>query len=119
MSIYYSGVFTRSSGIYSAIGKQLKAVSLKPVKRIVYTFDPFQTNVKTIRFVLSLILILLITSSNPWYCACCRNCLFMFSSEKILGTNPRCTIKTDIVDNSEPTIEFTLGKVLYAANLCN
>lgn len=50
MSIPFSGTLTRSAGIYSAIGKQLKSVSLKPVKQVVFRFDPFHQNVKTIRF---------------------------------------------------------------------
>merc|ERR1719357_1604949 len=39
-----------------------------------------------------------------------RDCLFMFSSEKISNTNLRCLIKTDIVDNAEPSISVTLGE---------
>ena len=50
MSISFSGSFTRAGGIASAIGKQLKSVNLKPVKKIVYTFDPFRPNVKTVRY---------------------------------------------------------------------
>lgn len=41
MSIYYSGTFTRSAGLISALNKQLKLVNLKPVKRIKVKFDPF------------------------------------------------------------------------------
>jgi len=87
MSISFSGRFSKSAGIYSAIGKQLKSVNLKPVERVVFKFDPFQQNVKTV-----------------------RDCLFMFSSEKISNTNLRCLIKTDIVDNVEPSITVTLDK---------
>ena len=50
MSVPFSGGFTRSAGIYSAIGKQLKSVNLKPVKQVVFKFDPFRPNVKTIRY---------------------------------------------------------------------
>lgn len=49
MSIYYSGVFSRSGGIYSAISKQLKMVNLKPVKKIQVQFDPFHPNAVTAR----------------------------------------------------------------------
>merc|ERR1711928_199475 len=87
MSIPFSGRFSRSAGIYSAIGKQLNSVNLKPVQKIVFKFDPFQQNVTTV-----------------------RDCLFMFSSEKISNTNLRCLIKTDIVDNAEPSISVTLGE---------
>jgi hypothetical protein len=52
MSVPFSGGFSRSAGIYSAIGKQLKSVNLKPVKQVVFKFDPFRPNVKTIRYYL-------------------------------------------------------------------
>jgi len=87
MSIPFSGRFSRSAGIYSSIGKQLKSVNLKPVEKIVFKFDPFRQNVTTV-----------------------RDCLFMFSSEKVSNTNLRCLIKTDIVDNVEPSISVTLGE---------
>jgi hypothetical protein len=38
-----------------------------------------------------------------------RETITYFSAEKIINTNPRCVIKTEIVDNSEPTIAVTLG----------
>ncbi|EFX81361.1 hypothetical protein DAPPUDRAFT_303408 [Daphnia pulex] len=85
MSIPFSGGFTRSAGIYSAIGKQLKSVNLKPVKQVVFKFDPFRPNVKTI-----------------------RDCMFLLSSAKVVNTNPRCIVKTEIADNCEPTISVTL-----------
>lgn len=87
MSVPFSGGFTRSAGIYSAIGKQLKSVNLKPIKQVVFKFDPFKPNVKTI-----------------------RDCMFLFSSQKVVNTNPRCLIKTDIADNCEPTISITLDE---------
>ena len=37
----------------------------------------------------------------------------MFSSEKVSNTNLRCLIKTDIVDNVEPSISVTLGKAIF------
>lgn len=49
MSIYYSGALRRSNGIVAAIGKQLKSVNLKGVKRVTVTFDPFAENVKSTR----------------------------------------------------------------------
>lgn len=52
MSIYYSGALKRSQGIVSAIGKELKKVNLKGVKRVTITFDPFAENVKSTRWVL-------------------------------------------------------------------
>jgi large subunit ribosomal protein L53 len=41
MSIKYSGTFTRSGGLISAIIKQAKIVNLKAVKRVTVKFDPF------------------------------------------------------------------------------
>jgi hypothetical protein len=34
----------------------------------------------------------------------------LFSAEKILATNNQCTVKTEVVDNEEPTITLNLGK---------
>lgn len=49
MSIPYSGTLRRSRGIVSAIGKQVKLVNLKGVKRITITFDPFGEHAKATR----------------------------------------------------------------------
>lgn len=49
MSIYYSGTFSRSSGVISAIIKQLNQVNLKPVKKIEVQFDPFHPKALTAR----------------------------------------------------------------------
>lgn len=51
MSIYYSGTYRRSAGVVSAIGKQLKLINLKPVKKISVQFDPFHENAKSVRYV--------------------------------------------------------------------
>lgn len=50
MSIPYSGTIRRSAGVVSAIGKQLKGVNLKAVKRITVKFDPFSDNVTHTRY---------------------------------------------------------------------
>lgn len=49
MSIYYSGVFTRSGGIVSAIAKQIKLLNLKGVKRVTVKFDPFDETARATR----------------------------------------------------------------------
>ncbi|XP_014476221.1 PREDICTED: 39S ribosomal protein L53, mitochondrial [Dinoponera quadriceps] len=86
MSIPFSGTRTRSGGLISAIVKQLKRVSLKPVKRIDVRLDPFHENVKST-----------------------RDFLFYISAPKIGATNPYCSLKTDIVcDRSDPSITFSL-----------
>lgn len=45
MSIKFSGTLSRSGGILAAIGKQVKLINLKGVKRITVTIDPFHENV--------------------------------------------------------------------------
>lgn len=54
MSVKFSGSLTRSGGVYSAIGKQIKQLNLKAVKRITVTFDPFNENVKPTRYVITI-----------------------------------------------------------------
>jgi len=51
MSVPFSGTIKRSAGIGSAIAKQLRFVTLKPVKNVVVKFDPFNKNVKETRYV--------------------------------------------------------------------
>lgn len=42
MSVPFSGrVGRRSAGVIGAINKEARQLSLKPVKRIVFQFDPF------------------------------------------------------------------------------
>ncbi|KAJ8736249.1 hypothetical protein PYW08_006905 [Mythimna loreyi] len=86
MSIPYSGTIRRSGGVVSAIGKQLRGVNLKAAKRITVKFDPFGDNVTHT-----------------------RNFLHYISAQRIILTNPNCTLKTEIVcDRSEPTVDITL-----------
>lgn len=51
MSVPFSGTLKRSAGIVSAIAKQLRFVNLKPVKKVVVKFDPFNKNVTETRYV--------------------------------------------------------------------
>ncbi|XP_061400018.1 uncharacterized protein LOC133337839 [Musca vetustissima] len=86
MSIYYSGALKRSQGIVSAIGKELKRVNLKGVNRVTITFDPFAENVKST-----------------------REFLFLLSTPRVVLTNPKCVVKTDIVCNRQPAeVKFSL-----------
>ncbi|EDW60532.1 large ribosomal subunit protein mL53 isoform X1 [Drosophila virilis] len=86
MSVPFSGTLSRSGGIVSAIGKQLKSVNLKGVKRITVQFDPFAENVKST-----------------------REFLFLLSTPKVSQTNPKCVVKPDIVcDRSPALIKFAL-----------
>ncbi|KAJ3657763.1 hypothetical protein Zmor_009546 [Zophobas morio] len=97
MSIYYSGTFKRSSGVISAITKQLKKVNLKPVKKIQVQFDPFHPNAVT-----------------------ARDFLFHITTPKVLESNLNCVIKPNVVcDRSEPEIKVDLlekGSVKFLAN---
>ncbi|XP_055628855.1 uncharacterized protein LOC129770194 [Toxorhynchites rutilus septentrionalis] len=93
MSIARSGTFTRSGGIVSAIGKQLKMINLKAVSRITVTFDPFQEK------------------AVP-----AREFLQHLSSPRITQTNPTCLLKTEVVcDRRLPTIVFQLIPSAQAA----
>lgn len=49
MSIRFSGTLSRSAGLVSAIGKHVKLINLKGVKRVNVTFDPFFENVRPTR----------------------------------------------------------------------
>ncbi|XP_034137946.1 39S ribosomal protein L53, mitochondrial [Drosophila guanche] len=86
MSVPFSGTLRRSGGIVSAIGKQLKSINLKGVKRITVQFDPFAENVKST-----------------------REFFFLLSTPKVVQTNPKCVVKSDIVCDRQPaSIKFSL-----------
>nr|AAL28461.1 GM05817p [Drosophila melanogaster] len=86
MSVPFIGALRRSGGIVSAIGKQLKSVNLKGVKRITVQFDPFAENVKST-----------------------REFLFLLSTPKVAATNPKCVVKPEIVCDRQPAnIKFAL-----------
>ncbi|XP_021931324.1 39S ribosomal protein L53, mitochondrial [Zootermopsis nevadensis] len=101
MSVPFSGTLKRSAGISSAIAKQLRFVNLKPLKKVIVKFDPFDKNVTET-----------------------REFLFSLTGSKILATNLNCKIKTEILcDRSEPSITFTLNSkeviVFKSGNLTN
>jgi len=48
-----------------------------------------------------------------------RETITYFSAEKIISTNPRCVFKTEIVENSEPTVAVILGIKVKAVNVLN
>ncbi|XP_055315419.1 uncharacterized protein LOC129575605 [Sitodiplosis mosellana] len=80
MSIPITGSLSRSGGLLSAISKNAKLLNLKGVKRITVTFDPFGENVKQTREV-----------------------IFQLSLAKVVRTNPRCIVRTNVVcDRSDP-----------------
>ncbi|XP_043262760.1 39S ribosomal protein L53, mitochondrial [Colletes gigas] len=86
MSLPFSGAHTRSKGVISAIAKQLRTLSLKPVKSIQIKFDPFHENALQT-----------------------RNFFFQITTPKIIATNAHCIVKPQIVsDQSEPTVTMKL-----------
>lgn len=52
MSIPFTGQLSKSAGAIAAIAKQLKYMSLQPVSKITFQFDPFGQNAKMTRLVL-------------------------------------------------------------------
>ncbi|KAI8122476.1 hypothetical protein CVS40_6616 [Lucilia cuprina] len=92
-----AGALKRSQGIVSAIGKEMKRVNLKGVKRVTITFDPFAENVKA-------------TSVAPISGNVIENSyLFCSSNPRVVATNPKCVVKTDIVCNRQPAeVKFSL-----------
>uniref|UniRef100_A0A1B6EMK7 Large ribosomal subunit protein mL53 n=1 Tax=Cuerna arida TaxID=1464854 RepID=A0A1B6EMK7_9HEMI len=97
MSVPFTGVVgSRSGGVMSAISKETKNLSLKPVKRIVFQFDPFvEESVHT------------------------RNFLFNLTKKSLIKTNPNLIVKTNVVcDRSDPSVTFSLengSSVLFKA----
>ncbi|XP_053986630.1 39S ribosomal protein L53, mitochondrial [Hylaeus volcanicus] len=86
MSIAFSGTRTRSSGLISAIAKQLKTLSLKPVQSIHVKFDPFLDHAVEV-----------------------RHFLFQITTPKIIATNPKCIVKPVVTsDSSDSTITMKL-----------
>ncbi|XP_071546770.1 large ribosomal subunit protein mL53 [Panulirus ornatus] len=80
------GTFTRSGGVFAALGKQVKLLNLQPVKKIVFTFDPFSENAVVV-----------------------RNTLNYFHQERVRDTNPKCSVKVNVVSTrAEPNIEVKL-----------
>lgn len=49
MSVPFSGTFTRSGGILSAIAKNIKLLNFKAVNRVTVKFDPFHENANCTR----------------------------------------------------------------------
>ncbi|KAF6214001.1 hypothetical protein GE061_011730 [Apolygus lucorum] len=99
MSIPFSGVLGLSGGLTAAIAKQVKSVNLKPVKRVVFKFDPFHDSVEQTRYF-----------------------MYYMNTEKVAKTNLQCIVKTQIVcDRSDPSVSFSLASgeefVFKSANL--
>ncbi|PSN44290.1 hypothetical protein C0J52_12960 [Blattella germanica] len=101
MSVPFSGTIRRSTGISSAIAKQLKKVNLKPIKRVVFKFDPFRENVTET-----------------------RNFLCNLTCATVQQTNLNCKVKTEILcDRADPSVTFLLDNdetiIFKSANLTN
>lgn len=96
MSIPYSGRIG-FGGYWGAISKQLKVLSLKPVKKVVFKFDPFLAEAKET-----------------------RDFMFQLATPKIRNTNLGCVFKTSIdCDRSEPTVTFNLANGSSVLFKCN
>jgi len=66
--------------------KELRIANIQPVKKITYTFDPIREDYQSI-----------------------RNFMYFWNKPKVLETNIKVIIKTDIVDDRrEPVINFEL-----------
>ncbi|CAL8074018.1 unnamed protein product [Orchesella dallaii] len=87
MSVFRkSGLVRKPTGIFNVIISEVKRVSLQPVQRVTYTFDPFHENAKTV-----------------------RDLMFILSFPKIRETNYKCAFKTNVVcDRSEGSVECKL-----------
>lgn len=48
-SFKFTGSLSRSDGLKSAIEKNVRLLSLKPIKRITLSYDPFHTNAGAVR----------------------------------------------------------------------
>lgn len=99
MSIPFSGTISKSGGLTSAISKQLRSVTLKPVKKVQIKFDPFHPKVEQTRYF-----------------------LYYLSTKKVQQTNLNCSIKTQVLcDRTDPSITFGLANgeevVFNSANL--
>ncbi|XP_014771636.1 uncharacterized protein LOC106870149 [Octopus bimaculoides] len=77
--------------------KRLSKINLRPVKRIAFTFNPFVGDSTSL-----------------------RECLFHLNSRKILGTNPKVTMKVDVKSNlCDPVMEINFNDdtiTLYKTN---
>uniref|UniRef100_T1J6T0 Large ribosomal subunit protein mL53 n=1 Tax=Strigamia maritima TaxID=126957 RepID=T1J6T0_STRMM len=70
-----------------AIREHIKKINFRPIKQILFTFDPFHHSVNST-----------------------RQFLYHISSHKVHRTNPLCRLKTNIVnDRSDPSVAFTLA----------
>lgn len=68
------------------LNREVLNVNLKPVTRIHFKWDPFHPKVKSV-----------------------RDLMFLMSAERIRATNPKCTFKTEAVnDRAEATLRVAL-----------
>lgn len=69
-----------------AVFRVAQKLHLRPFKRVIIKFDPFHSNVVSI-----------------------REFLYNISSLRVRQTNPDCAVKTEVVcDRSDPAVELTL-----------
>ncbi|XP_045615452.1 large ribosomal subunit protein mL53 [Procambarus clarkii] len=82
----FQGTFTRSAGLYAALGKQSKLLNLTPVKKITFSFDPLEEKAIVVRRLLN-----------------------FFYIERVRETNLNCMLKTNVLSTrADPTVEVNL-----------
>jgi len=85
--IPFSGRVGRKLSNKELFLKELKKANIQPVKKVTYTFDPIREDFQSI-----------------------RNFMHFWNKPKVLETNLKVLIKTDIVnDRREPVINFELN----------
>ncbi len=93
-----------------ALYLNLKKIQLKPVKGLLFKFDPWHQQTLSIR------LVQMMTSSFLnliKICSYFRDFLYHISASKYRNTNPRCALKTEILSNREdPELVVSFGNIL-------
>jgi len=98
MSVYRNNgpVIKRVIGGIGDTWTQLKIVDFRPLKKLVFQFDPFSPNI------------------GPF-----RDLIYFLSAARIRDTNPKCLFKTTVVsDRSDPELLCSLengNKVIFKA----
>ncbi|BES92348.1 unnamed protein product [Nesidiocoris tenuis] len=86
MSLLYTGAIGFSGGLLSAVSKELRTLSLKPVKRVIFQFDPFHEKVEQTRLL-----------------------MYYLNSKRVNKTNLQCVLRSNVVcDRSDPLVTFKL-----------
>ena len=86
--ISFEGKLSRSEKEYPQLKALINALNLTPVKKIHFRFDPFDRDTRGI-----------------------RTAMHALSIHKVRGTNPKCTVKTDVLsDGGEASMRVELNE---------